>query len=123
MITAAGDGVNATWKDVLAGMPTATHDPLLAGLPVTFSCRIAGLEDVRQRKGGRKAWHMGCFVKPAVLAAREAARDASLDPRTWTGERVAVVLRHPPPHRSARRGARSRTSSASSAGRRRPLPL
>ncbi|MFK4065191.1 beta-ketoacyl-[acyl-carrier-protein] synthase family protein [Streptomyces sp. NPDC029674] len=92
LVTAAGDGTDPTWQGVLSGASTATRDPRLAGLPVDFSCRVPALGDLRHRMGGRKAWRMGRFVKLAVLAAREAVRDARLDPRTWDGTRVAVVI-------------------------------
>ncbi|GHF69338.1 3-oxoacyl-[acyl-carrier-protein] synthase 2 [Streptomyces mashuensis] len=91
LVTAAGEGVEATWQAVCAGRGTATRDPALAGLPVDFSCRVPGPRDA-DRRIGRAAWRMGRFVKLAVLAAREAVRDAGLDPRGWDGSRVAVVI-------------------------------
>jgi 3-oxoacyl-[acyl-carrier-protein] synthase II len=92
LVTAAGDGAEPTWKGVLVGTSTATRDSRLAGLPVDFSCRVPPLDDLRRRMGGRKAWRMGRFVKLAVLAAREAVQDARLDPGSWDGTRVAVVI-------------------------------
>ncbi|MFD4635271.1 beta-ketoacyl-[acyl-carrier-protein] synthase family protein [Streptomyces sp. NPDC058284] len=92
LVTAAGDGAEATWQGVLSGVSTATRDTRLAGLPVDFSCRVPELGDVRRRMGGRKARRMAHFVKLAVFAAREAVEDAGLDPHTWDDARVAVVI-------------------------------
>ncbi|WP_175409061.1 beta-ketoacyl synthase [Streptomyces sp. TRM64462] len=94
LVTPAGVGVSDTWERVCRGEPTAASDPDLAGLPVDFSCRVRGLEGPKgfERGIGRASWRMGRFVKLAVLAAREAVRDAGLDPGTWDGARVAVVI-------------------------------
>ncbi|MGK5640618.1 beta-ketoacyl-[acyl-carrier-protein] synthase family protein [Streptomyces sp. URMC 126] len=92
LVTAAGRDREATWKGVLAGTPTAGRDPRLAGLPVDFSCRVPDLDDPRHRMGGRKSWRMGRFAALAVLAAREAVRDAGFAPDAWDGARVAVVV-------------------------------
>jgi 3-oxoacyl-[acyl-carrier-protein] synthase II len=91
MITPAGHGTMATWETVSQGRPTAARDPDLAGLPVDFSCRVQQLKEI-ERSLGRKTWRMGRFVKLALLAAREAVHDAGLDPSTWDGTRVAVVM-------------------------------
>ncbi|MGW1053280.1 beta-ketoacyl-[acyl-carrier-protein] synthase family protein [Streptomyces sp. NPDC001130] len=92
LVTPAGIGVDDTWTGVCAGQATAAPDPALAGLPVDFSCRIPLTERELDRRTGRKAWRMGRFAKLAVLAAREAVRDAGLDPATWDGTRVATVI-------------------------------
>src|SRR4029450_8838297 len=42
LVTAAGGGVEASWRGVCAGASTAATDPELAGLPVDFSCRVPG---------------------------------------------------------------------------------
>ncbi|MFD6418505.1 beta-ketoacyl-[acyl-carrier-protein] synthase family protein [Streptomyces sp. NPDC060194] len=92
MITPAGIGREATWSGVCSGRPTAERDPQLKGLPVDFSCRVPEMTEDEARIGGRKGWRMGRFTQLAVLAAREAVADAGLDPATWDGDRVAVVI-------------------------------
>ncbi|MGW4912534.1 beta-ketoacyl-[acyl-carrier-protein] synthase family protein [Streptomyces sp. NPDC004270] len=92
LVTAGGKGAEATWNAVCAGQSLAAHDPVLDGLPVDFSCRLPSSEEDIDRAVGRKSWRMGRFAKLAVLAAREAVRDAGLDPTTWQGSRVATVV-------------------------------
>ncbi|MEU1825852.1 beta-ketoacyl-[acyl-carrier-protein] synthase family protein [Streptomyces abikoensis] len=92
LVTPAGDGAEATWKGVLEARGTAARDPLLDGLPVDFSCRVPLGEDDVDRRVGRMSWRMGRPAKLAVLAAREAVRDAGLDPAGWDGSRVATVM-------------------------------
>ncbi|MFD5317799.1 beta-ketoacyl-[acyl-carrier-protein] synthase family protein [Streptomyces sp. NPDC127098] len=90
-ITPAGVGVAATWEGVCRGLGTATRDPALAGLPVDFSCRVPG-EDIGAGLGVRNLWRMERFTRLALVAAVEAVGDAGLDPATWDGARVGVVV-------------------------------
>ncbi|MGW0708280.1 beta-ketoacyl-[acyl-carrier-protein] synthase family protein [Streptomyces sp. NPDC002643] len=92
LVTPAGEGAEAAWQTVLAGRSLAAPDPALAGLPVDFSCRVPLPGQALDRRIGRKSWRMGRPAKFAVLAAREAVRDAGLDPATWEPSRVAVVI-------------------------------
>lgn len=92
MITPAGVGREATWAGVRRARSTAATDPELKGCPVDFSCRIPAMTPEQGRIGGGKAWRMGRFTQLAVLAAREAVADAGLDPASWNGARVAVVI-------------------------------
>lgn len=92
LVTPAGEGTDATWDAVCRGVGTASHDPALAGLPVDFSCRVPLSPEALGRRVGRTAWRMARNAQLAVLAAREAVHDAGLDPGTWHGDRVAVVI-------------------------------
>lgn len=92
LVTPAGLGTDATWATIGEGRGTAARDNRLAGLPVDFSCRVPADEEDLDRRVGRKAWRMGRAAKLALLAAREAVQDARLDPGTWDGARVAVVI-------------------------------
>ncbi|WP_326696284.1 beta-ketoacyl-[acyl-carrier-protein] synthase family protein [Streptomyces sp. NBC_01754] len=92
LITPGGEGADATWSAVCHGVGTSATDPVLAGLPVDFSCRVPLSSDALDQRVGRTAWRMSRDAKLAVLAAREAVHDAGLDPRTWNGARVAVVI-------------------------------
>ncbi|WP_399882142.1 beta-ketoacyl-[acyl-carrier-protein] synthase family protein [Streptomyces sp. BBFR51] len=92
LITPGGEDADATWSAVCRGVSTAAPDPALAGLPVDFSCRVPLSCDALDQRIGRTAWRMSRDAKLAVLAAREAVHDAGLDPRTWNGARVAVVV-------------------------------
>ncbi|PWJ05930.1 beta-ketoacyl-[acyl-carrier-protein] synthase family protein [Streptomyces sp. NWU49] len=93
LITPAGEDADTTWEAVRRGAGTAAdRDPTLAGLPVDFSCRVPLARDDLDRRVGRTAWRMSRNAVLAVLAAREAVHDAGLDPRTWDGDRVAVVI-------------------------------
>jgi beta-ketoacyl-acyl-carrier-protein synthase II len=91
LVTPAGIGVEASWAGVLTGRSPAATDPVLAGLPVDMSCRVPGFDptELLDRKAARR---LDRFTQLAVVAAREAVADAGLDPATWDGARVGVVL-------------------------------
>ncbi|MEU5609062.1 beta-ketoacyl-[acyl-carrier-protein] synthase family protein [Streptomyces sparsogenes] len=91
LVTPGGIGAGPSWEAVLHGRPTAAHDPELAGQPVRISCRVPGFDPDRLL-GGRRAHRLDRFVQLALVAAREAVADAGLDPATWDGGRVGVVL-------------------------------
>lgn len=92
LVTPAGIGVEQNWAAVCTARATvAAFDPALDGLPVTISCRVPEF-DPEALLGGRKAHRLDRFVQFALVAAREALADAGLDPTTWDGARVAIVL-------------------------------
>ncbi|MBO8192209.1 beta-ketoacyl-[acyl-carrier-protein] synthase family protein [Streptomyces oryzae] len=91
LVTPAGVGTEETWQRVCSGRPTAADDPELAGAPVSTSCRVTGFGP-RRDGGGGQPWRYDRFTQFALAAAREAVRDAALDPHSWNGARVAVVL-------------------------------
>ncbi|SCF38356.1 beta-ketoacyl-[acyl-carrier-protein] synthase family protein [Micromonospora mirobrigensis] len=91
LVCPAGVGVDAGWERVCAGAPTAAADPVLAGNPVTISCRVPGF-DPAALLTARRARRLDRFVQFALVAAREAVTDAGLDPGAWDGARVGVVL-------------------------------
>ncbi|MFJ5224030.1 beta-ketoacyl-[acyl-carrier-protein] synthase family protein [Streptomyces sp. NPDC088400] len=91
MITPAGNDTESTWHGVCAGVSPARTIPELRGCAVDFACTVDGI-DLDAAIGGRTAFRMGRYVKFALLAAREAVADAGLDPATWEGTRVAVVV-------------------------------
>ncbi|GAA3142019.1 beta-ketoacyl-[acyl-carrier-protein] synthase family protein [Streptomyces rameus] len=91
LVTPGGVGAGATWGRLCAGEPTAATDPGLAGLPVDFSCRV-GDEELAAALGRGLRWRTDRFVHLAVIAAREAVRDAGLAPGEWAGDRVGVVI-------------------------------
>ncbi|MER8000069.1 beta-ketoacyl-[acyl-carrier-protein] synthase family protein [Streptomyces sp. NPDC095613] len=91
MITPAGHDTESTWDGLCAGASTARRVPELRGCEVDFACTVDGI-DLDAAIGGRTAFRMGRYVKFALLAAREAVADAGLDPRSWDGTRVAVVV-------------------------------
>ncbi|GAA2966912.1 beta-ketoacyl-[acyl-carrier-protein] synthase family protein [Streptomyces enissocaesilis] len=91
LVTPGGIGAPATWQSLLAGLSTAAPDPLLAGLPQDFSCRVPDF-DPDQLLGKRLAWRLDRATQMALVATREAIADARLDPDTWSAPRVAVVM-------------------------------
>ncbi|MFE3739979.1 beta-ketoacyl-[acyl-carrier-protein] synthase family protein [Streptomyces sp. NPDC059134] len=91
MMTPAGNDTESTWNGVCAGVSPARTVPELRGCVVDFACTVDGV-DLDAAIGGRTAFRMGRHVKFALLAAREAVADAGLDPRSWDGTRVAVVV-------------------------------
>jgi 3-oxoacyl-[acyl-carrier-protein] synthase II len=91
LVTAAGIGVQASWNGVCAGVSAAATDPELAGLPVDFSCRVPNF-DPRTLLPRKATLLYDRFVQLALVAAQEAVADAGLDPSTWDGARVGVVM-------------------------------
>lgn len=91
LVTPGGIGVGPSWRAVAEGRPTAALDPLLADQRVRISCRVPGF-DAARLLGARRAYRLDPFVQFALVAAREAVADAGLDPATWDGARVGVVL-------------------------------
>ncbi|MCL2535349.1 MAG: hypothetical protein FWE39_14410, partial [Nocardiaceae bacterium] len=91
LVTAAGVGTEPTWRAVCAGKSAAATDPALAGLPVDFSCRVPEF-DTRALLGRRANLQYDRFVQLGLIAAQEAVTDAGLDPATWDGARVGVVV-------------------------------
>ncbi|MFE7488397.1 beta-ketoacyl-[acyl-carrier-protein] synthase family protein [Kitasatospora sp. NPDC057541] len=91
LVSPAGLGVPGNWERVLSGAPTAATDPELAGLPVDISCRAAAYRADDHFAPGQ-AWKLDRVSQLALVAAREAVADAGLDPATWDGARVGVVL-------------------------------
>ncbi|WP_433349786.1 beta-ketoacyl-[acyl-carrier-protein] synthase family protein [Micromonospora sp. CA-111912] len=90
LVTPGGVGVARTWQTVCAGVSTAAHDPDLAGIPVDLSCRVPDFDP--RAAVGRRHWQYDRLVQFALVAAREAVADAGLDPATWDGARVGVVI-------------------------------
>ncbi len=91
LVTPGGVGVGPSWTAVLEGRPTAAVDPALEDGPVRISCRVPGF-DPDALLGARRAYRLDRFTQFALVAAREAIADAGLDPETWDGARVGVVL-------------------------------
>ena len=91
LVTPAGIGVETSWAGVLSGQSTAATDPALAGVPVDMSCRVPGF-DAEELLGRKASRRLDRFVQLALVAAREAVADAGLDPESWDGARVGVVI-------------------------------
>ncbi|WP_369387670.1 beta-ketoacyl synthase [Streptomyces sp. CG1] len=91
LVTAAGIGTQASWQGVCAGTSVCRRDPVLAGLPVDISCTVPGFDPARH-VGRRSRLVHDRFVQLTITAAREAVSDCGLDPLTWDGGRVGVVI-------------------------------
>lgn len=91
LVTPAGIGVEANRDRVWSGVSCATRDDALRGSPVDFSCRVPGF-DADALLGGFAARGLERFAQLAIVAARQALRDAGHDPGSWDGGRVGVVI-------------------------------
>ncbi|MFF3459227.1 beta-ketoacyl-[acyl-carrier-protein] synthase family protein [Streptomyces sp. NPDC002730] len=91
LVTAAGIGTEASWRGVCEALPTAKRDPALEGLPVDISYTVPGFSAAKL-VGRRSTLVHDRFVQLAIVAAREAVADSGLDPKTWDGARVGVVM-------------------------------
>ncbi|MFJ9041425.1 beta-ketoacyl-[acyl-carrier-protein] synthase family protein [Streptomyces sp. NPDC102406] len=92
LVTAAGTDTKQTWNEITsATVPSAVRrPPVLQGLPCDFMYTIEDLDTDEHL--GADIRLMDRFAQLAVIAAREAVADAGLDPETWDGTRVAVVI-------------------------------
>lgn len=91
LVTPAGIGIEQNWERVRSGRSCATRDDQLRGCPVDFSCRVPDF-DADALIGGFASRQLERFVQLAIVAVRQAVRDAGWDPQTWDGTRVGVVL-------------------------------
>ncbi|WP_151483515.1 beta-ketoacyl-[acyl-carrier-protein] synthase family protein [Streptomyces albicerus] len=92
MVTPAGLGTAASWDRIKSADGTAAQRvPALAGIPADIGCWISDF-DPAAAVGKRKAWRLDRSSQLAVAAAAEALADAGLDPASWDGARVGVVL-------------------------------
>lgn len=91
LVTPAGQTAEANWAALCRGRSLAATDPGLDGLPVDFSCRVTGFDPAAEL-GRPLARRLDRFIQFALVAARRAVADASLDPGGWPAERVGVVL-------------------------------
>ncbi|UUU35480.1 beta-ketoacyl-[acyl-carrier-protein] synthase family protein [Streptomyces sp. CA-210063] len=91
LVTPAGHTVEDNWAGLCEGRSLATRDPGLEGLPVDFSCQVPDF-DAERELGRSYALRVDRFIQFALVAARRAVSHAGLDPRTWRGERVGVLL-------------------------------
>ncbi|MFJ2774317.1 beta-ketoacyl-[acyl-carrier-protein] synthase family protein [Streptomyces sp. NPDC087300] len=92
LVTAAGSDAKKTWSEITsAGAPRGVRTMEgLQGLPCDFMYTVEGLD--LETELGRGTLLMDRFAQLAVVAARQAVADAGLDPATWDGSRVAVVI-------------------------------
>ncbi|MGP3637166.1 beta-ketoacyl-[acyl-carrier-protein] synthase family protein [Streptomyces sp. 24-1644] len=90
LVTPAGLTAETNWATLCQGRSMAATDPVLEGLPVDFSCQVRGFD--AEAELGRLTRRLDDFSQFALVAARQAVADAALDPCTWRGERVGVVL-------------------------------
>ncbi|WP_458246873.1 beta-ketoacyl-[acyl-carrier-protein] synthase family protein [Streptomyces sp. MAI_2237] len=92
MVTPAGLGTQASWERITAADGTAARPvPALAEIRARIGCSIPDF-DPAAAVGRRKAWRLDRSSQLALAAAAEAVADAGLDPATWDGARVGVVL-------------------------------
>ncbi|NEB77621.1 beta-ketoacyl-[acyl-carrier-protein] synthase family protein [Streptomyces sp. SID14478] len=91
LITAPGSGADEFWDGLCAARPRVTEDPMLAGLPVSHSCRSSTFEP-ELTLGGRLSRRLDRFTQLALVAADQALADARLDAAQWQAPRVGVVL-------------------------------
>ncbi|WP_282791195.1 beta-ketoacyl-[acyl-carrier-protein] synthase family protein [Streptomyces sp. CC224B] len=92
LVTAAGHDAKETWSEITTARAPRGVRRLesLQGLPCDFMYTVEGLD--LEARLGRATLLLDRFAQLAVIAAREAVADAGLDPDTWDGTRVAVVV-------------------------------
>ncbi|MGW0425260.1 beta-ketoacyl-[acyl-carrier-protein] synthase family protein [Streptomyces sp. NPDC003015] len=92
LVTSAGSDAKKTWSEITsAGAPRGVRTlEALRDLPCDFMYTVEGLD--LEAELGRATLLMDRFAQLAAVAARQAVADAGLDPATWDGARVAVVV-------------------------------
>ncbi|MFB7512729.1 beta-ketoacyl-[acyl-carrier-protein] synthase family protein [Streptomyces sp. NPDC056144] len=92
LVTPAGIGVEESWRVIREGRGTqAAEVPELKTATTRTACRVPGF-DGAELLGMRRAHRLDLFSQFALVAVREALADAGLDPESWDGTRVAVVM-------------------------------
>ncbi|MEU4796669.1 beta-ketoacyl-[acyl-carrier-protein] synthase family protein [Streptomyces sp. NPDC023327] len=91
LVTPAGVGTAASWRNLRAGRSMAATDPELAGLAVDIACRVPRF-DTALAAATAEERNLDRCTQFALVAAREAVQDAGHDTTAWPSERVAVVL-------------------------------
>ena len=91
VISAAGLDAQTTWKAVASAQPTARNCPALEGLATDLACEVEDF-DATARLGANFTRRTDRFTQLAMIAGAEALRAARLDPATWDGARVGVVI-------------------------------
>ncbi|WP_034090791.1 beta-ketoacyl-[acyl-carrier-protein] synthase family protein [Streptacidiphilus albus] len=89
LVTSGGTDVASTWASVLAGRPTAAHDPEMQGLPVDLSCRVTALDHPVLSWPG--CAHLDPYTRFGLVATAQALEQADLPGSGWDPARVAVV--------------------------------
>lgn len=90
-VSAAGIGVPENWDRVCSGRPTAIADTDLKGLGSNLCCRVPDL-DLSGLLSGPESRRADRTTQLGLVAAAEAVKDAGLDPASWEGARVGVVM-------------------------------
>lgn len=92
MMTPAGTGTAASWEGIRRGAGTeAVKAPELEGIAADFVCKVPGFDPVAVL-GRRRAKQFDRSSQLVLAAAMEAVADSGLDPETWDGARVGVVI-------------------------------
>ncbi|MFI9202847.1 beta-ketoacyl-[acyl-carrier-protein] synthase family protein [Streptomyces sp. NPDC053048] len=91
LLTPAGLDAESSWQRLCAGRAFAEADPLLAGLPVDFSCPLTGF-DARALFGRKLVARTDRFVHMALAAATRAVEDAGLSTEDIDPCRIGIVL-------------------------------
>lgn len=90
MITPAGVGVEETWKAVRDGRTLTGPRSRPADLPERHCLSVPAFgSDILP---GRGTAHLDPFIRYALVAVDEAVAESGLDPDTWDGSRVGIVV-------------------------------
>ncbi|MEV7796359.1 beta-ketoacyl-[acyl-carrier-protein] synthase family protein [Streptomyces sp. NPDC087512] len=90
LVTPAGIGVEETWRSVLKATSPAVRDQALEGTGATYCLRVP--EFGSEVLSGRGTANTDPFIRFALVAVGEAIRQSGLDPETWDGSRVGLVI-------------------------------
>lgn len=91
LVCPAGINVAESWDFFLTGKSAARKCEKLEGLEIDYACCIPNF-DPDKFLGRSLARRIDRFIQLALVAYREAVADAGLDPKTWNGARVGVVV-------------------------------
>lgn len=91
LVCPAGLNVATSWDFFLSGKSAARRNDKLEGLEIDYACCIPDF-DPDKFLGRSLARRIDRFIQLALVAYREAVAEAGLDPNTWNGGRVGVVV-------------------------------
>ncbi|MGP4089964.1 beta-ketoacyl-[acyl-carrier-protein] synthase family protein [Streptomyces sp. KR55] len=90
LVTPAGIGVAETWQSVLKAPTLALKDKALEGTGAPYCLRVPDFGS--EVLSGRGTANTDPFIRYALVAVGEAIRQSGLDPNTWEGSRVGLVI-------------------------------
>lgn len=91
LVSPAGTDCVSSWEFILSGQCSAEKHPALKDLEVDYACSVPNFNPANLL-GRSLSRGIDRFIQFALVACREAIRNAGLNSETWDGSRVGIVV-------------------------------